>query len=151
MRRWISRLAGFAALNRRGVAAVEFAVIAPVLIILLAGAANVGLAVDHTIQLSNAARAGAQYAIANQNDLTGAATAALAALPGSNPPPTAIMTCTCPPSGQSTGGTAVGCTTTCATGMARYVTVTVTMAPPQIAGLAFNVATGSRTVVARVQ
>ena len=150
MRRFITRLVAAAARDRDGIAAVEFAVIAPVMVVLLAGAANVGLAVNHNIQLANAARAGAQFATANSSDLTGAGTAASAVLPGSSVA-TPVMTCTCPMTGQASGGAAILCTDPCTTGMARYVTVTVTMAPPQIPGLAFLTATGLRTVVARVQ
>ena len=151
MIRFLTRLVGSARRSREGVAAVEFAIIAPVLIILLAAAANVGFAVDHTIQLANAARAGAQYATVKPDDLAGAQAAALAVLPGSTAM-LPVLSCTCPLAGQATSATVVGCGTTCAGGMARYITVTVSMAPPQIAGLAFfNPAAASRTVVARVQ
>jgi Flp pilus assembly protein TadG len=51
---------------------VEFAVIAPVLIMLLAGAANVGFAVDHAIGLANAPPTGAQHIIARPGDIAGA-------------------------------------------------------------------------------
>lgn len=151
MKRFITRLAVFARNSRSGVAAVEFAIIAPVMTILLAGATNVGLAVDHSIHLANAARAGAQYATALSSDLAGARTAALAVMPGATVA-TPVMTCICPPSGYATGTTTVDCTTTCATGMARYITVTVSMTPTQIPGLAFFSSTAAtRTVVARVQ
>lgn len=152
MRRFITRLTASARDSRSGVAAVEFAIIAPVLIILLAGATNVGLAVDHSIQLANAARAGAQYATVQQNDMAGAQAAALRMMPPEAIVATPVMSCFCPPAGSATGTTEVVCTTTCATGMARYITITVSMAPTQIPGLAFfSSADASRTVVARVQ
>ncbi|WP_437171125.1 TadE/TadG family type IV pilus assembly protein [Falsiroseomonas sp. E2-1-a4] len=131
-------------------AAVEFAIIAPVLITLLAGAANIGFAADHGIRLANAARAGAQYATVLPGDAAGAQSAAQAILPGASVT-VAPMVCTCPLSG-ATGGPTVGCNTACATGMARYITVTVSMPPPQIPGLAFATAlAANRSVVARVQ
>jgi Flp pilus assembly protein TadG len=93
--------------DRKGVAAVEFAVVAPVLITLLAGAANIGFAVDHAIALANAARAGAQHIIAQPGDAAGARTAAQAVLPGSTAA-VSPMACTCPASvSAATGGSAV--------------------------------------------
>lgn len=150
MRRFITRLAGLARNSRSGVAAVEFAVIAPVLTVLLAGATNVGLAVDHSIRLANAARAGAQFATVQQNNMAGAQTAAQNMMPGATVA-LPVMTCICPPTGSATGTTVVACTSTCAGGMARYISVTVTMPPTQIPGLAFVTTAASRTVVARVQ
>jgi Flp pilus assembly protein TadG len=142
--------------ERQGVAAVEFAVVAPVLITLLAGAANVGFAVDHAIALANAARAGAQHLIAKPSDTAGASTVAQAVLPGSTAAVSA-MVCTCPASvSAATGGNAVDCVTgSCATnvGMVRSLTITVTMAPRQIPGLpsfAANQAT-TRSMIVRVQ
>ncbi len=152
MRPLITGFGHFLAHRRDGIAAVEFAVIAPVLIVLLAGAANVGLAVDHAIPLSSAARAGAQYATAAPNDLSGAQAAAAAILSGASVP-TPTMSCTCPATGQAVGGATVDCVTnSCTTGVARYISVTVNRAPTQIPGLAFfSSAVASRTVVARVQ
>ena len=138
-----------------GVAAVEFAILAPVLIVLLAGAANIGLATDHALQLGNAARGAAQYLTILPNDATGARAAAQAVLPGAAVTVSA-MVCTCPPSAASaTGGSAVSCTTgACAAGigMTRSVSVTVTMASPSIPGLAFaGSPTANRSVTVRVQ
>lgn len=47
--------------SRRAVAAVEFALIAPILVALLGGAVDLGRAVERGIKLENAARAGAQW------------------------------------------------------------------------------------------
>ncbi len=52
-------------LNRRGVAAVEFALIAPILVILLGAATDLGRAIERAIRLENAARAGAQLLTVN--------------------------------------------------------------------------------------
>lgn len=141
--------------DRRGVAALEFAMIAPVLIILLAAAANLGLMADHSLQLANAARSGAQYATILPDDPAGAHAAIRSVLPNITQSGI-VRSCTCPPSATAaSGGNAVECTMgTCPAGigMARYVTVTVTMPPPSIPGIAFNTtAAGTRVVVVRVQ
>lgn len=46
---------------RRGVAAVEFALISPILVTLLGGAVDLGRGIERSIKLETAARAGAQY------------------------------------------------------------------------------------------
>lgn len=48
-----------------GIAAVEFAIIAPVLILLLAGAVSFGVGLRMKMEVGNAARAGAAYASSN--------------------------------------------------------------------------------------
>lgn len=48
--------------TRSGAAAVEFAVVLPVLVLLLVGGADLGRCFYSTIAVANAARAGAQYA-----------------------------------------------------------------------------------------
>ncbi|MCH7833250.1 MAG: pilus assembly protein, partial [Proteobacteria bacterium] len=67
LRKVTARLAA----SRRGAAAVEFAIIVPVLATAVIGIANYGLVTFDKMELVNAARAGAQLAIAN----------------GRNPPP----------------------------------------------------------------
>lgn len=49
--------------SRRGAAAVEFALLAPIVIAALAGLANYGMAMFEKMELESAARAGAQIAI----------------------------------------------------------------------------------------
>lgn len=58
-----------------GAAAVEFAIIAPVVLALLAGLANYGLAMFEKMELTSAARAGAQYALLDDSDSSAIATA----------------------------------------------------------------------------
>jgi len=141
----------FPACGRSGVAAVEFAVIAPVLVTLLAAAVNIGFAVDNTIRLANAARAGAAYITVLPNDAAGAQSVAQSVLAGSTAT-IGAMVCTCPPSGAATGGSPVDCGSPCAPGMAQYITVTVTRPPTTILQLGFaGVGPTSRSVVARVQ
>jgi Flp pilus assembly protein TadG len=115
-----------------GVAAVEFAICTPVLLLLLMGMCDLGMGISHKLQVWEAAQAGAQYALANdfnsasiQNAVTGATSwTALSATPA----PT--QSCGCPT------GTAVAaaspavppCTGTCPNGAqsGSYVTVSVT-------------------------
>ena len=56
--------------DRRGVAAVEFAVIAPVLMLLTAGVIDFSLYIGTRIELEQALRAGAQYALKDYTDAT---------------------------------------------------------------------------------
>ncbi len=64
---------------REGVAAVEFALTAPFLILLLGGAVSFGDALRIRVAVGNAARAGAAWAQLNGFDASGIATAAHAA------------------------------------------------------------------------
>ena len=57
--------------DERGGIVVEFAIGVPVLLLLLSGAIDLGLALDQSSALQNAARAGAQYAMRFPADSTG--------------------------------------------------------------------------------
>lgn len=59
------------AADERGASAVEFAFAAPVLLLLLSGVIDLGLALNQSSSLSNAARAGAQYGIRFPSDKDG--------------------------------------------------------------------------------
>jgi len=61
---------GTLARSERGAAAVEFALIIPVILAALTGIANYGLAVYNKMELVSAARAGAQQAILDRTDTT---------------------------------------------------------------------------------
>lgn len=68
----------------RGAVAIEWAFLAPVLILLLTGVADFALAAHHKTQMANALRAGLQYATVRkpvQGDLSGIENAILAASP----------------------------------------------------------------------
>jgi Flp pilus assembly protein TadG len=114
--------------DRAGAALVEFALIAPVLISLLGGAVDLGSAIALSVRVENAARTGAQYVTRMPTDTAGAQTVALNALSGVRGAAVVVgpMVCQCPPAGAATGGAVVACTSTCATGMAQYITVTAT-------------------------
>lgn len=114
--------------DRSGAALVEFALIAPLMIALLGGATDLGGAISQSLRVENAARTGAQYITRMPSDPAGAQTAALNTLSGVSGAavPLPVMVCQCPSAGSATGGAVVSCTSTCATGMEQYFTVTAT-------------------------
>lgn len=73
-----SRVSEIASLRdaREGIAAVEFALLAPILILIFTGAVSLGLALWIKMQVGNAARAGANYAVNHGYDTENIRTAA---------------------------------------------------------------------------
>ena len=111
--------------DRRGIAAVEFAILAPFVLLVLAGATDLGRAVEHSIRLENAARVGAQFALRAPNDTAGIRAAAEA---GAGPGATVSVTrppCQCP-TAAGANGAVVACNANCATGIASYVRISIT-------------------------
>ena len=105
---------------KRGSAAVEFALLAPLLIILLSGLIQIGLAVFQTLQVQAAAEAGALYAashgVSDLDKISLAVTSATGTAGiTATPAPTAY--CGCP---GASGITSQGadCSTVCADGKA---------------------------------
>jgi Flp pilus assembly protein TadG len=74
--------------SEHGAAAVEFALVLPVLVLLLMGLIEFSLIFNTQISLTNAAREGARV-MAIENDPAEARQAAIAAAPSVNPAPTA--------------------------------------------------------------
>ncbi|MBC7953639.1 MAG: pilus assembly protein [Rhodospirillaceae bacterium] len=107
----------------RGAAAVEMALVAPVLLAALLGVADFGMVVNERIRLSSAARAGAQKAMTDPSDTTSIRQAVEAATEDmvSNRLAVTVSTqCSCG------DGSAIVCGSTCADGNTRnYVTVQV--------------------------
>lgn len=109
-----------------GAAAVEFALILPILVLMLAGIADLGRMVYVRSVLESAARAGAQASFADPSataTIEAAVQTAIAASGITNVViPSASQACEC------SNGTAVNCASgTCATGSVRhYVTVAAT-------------------------
>ena len=129
----------------RGTAVVEFALAAPLLLLLAAGVLDFAMALRTATAVADAARAGAQYgsrSTANASDTAGIRAAALAAAPGvAGMTASVVKSCQCP------GGTAVSCTGSCTGPMQVYVQVTtqataVTMF--RYAGVPFSGAVTSR-------
>ena len=66
----LGRLRQFAA-ECRGAVAIEFAAAAPILLLVLSGAVDLGMALHQSSTLGNAARQGAQYALRYPTDAAG--------------------------------------------------------------------------------
>ena len=110
-------------MRRRGSSMVEFALSAPLLLLLTAGVLNYGLALRMGISVAEAARAGAQYgsaSVANAADQAGIQSASQNAAPNlSGLTVTPVLSCKCG------NGAAVSCSGSCATGAVEmYVEVT---------------------------
>lgn len=106
--------------DRDGVAALEFALMAPILLVMIMGIYDVGRAMSDTMRLETAARAGVEYALRAPSDSAGIQNAALTtlqAVSGAVVDP-AVMTCSCP--GTSEGACGASCS-----GMKRFITLVV--------------------------
>lgn len=106
-------------IGNRGIAATEFAMVAPVLLLLLLGTFDVANLVQTTIQLERATRAGAQLAAADSSNLSAIRQQVIAAWPELTleDVPLPVHACEC-------AGVAVACGGTCAGGLVQTVTVT---------------------------
>jgi len=132
--------------SRRGSSAVEFALLAPFFALIAIGAYDLGNAVQTSMRLERAARAGAQYAIVYPRDLTGIQAAVRAAWPAlaTANVPLPVEACTC-----TAAGPAHNCYTEC--GGARVWTVTVS-AQQTITPLILNgLSSRSGSAVVRVE
>ena len=110
--------------DENGVAAIEFGIVASVLILLMVMATDLGLVMQHRSQLEGAVRAGLQKALDSSSSLTSIQDYTLSAtdLPSSPAATaTATNTCGCP------DGTVVSCSTgTCgAVPVRKYVELTL--------------------------
>lgn len=109
--------------DRRGNAAIEFALLATPLLLLLVGTVDYGLGIYRQMEVQNAAQAGAEYALKHGFAATNISSAVTAATPlavSANPAP--VQTCGCP---SGTTIASATCASTCANGQAAgyYVTV----------------------------
>jgi len=107
-----------------GVAAIEFAMVGPVLVIAVICTADLGLAIYRKMQVENSARAGAEYALLNGFNTTAISSAVMQATSSSgisaSPVPSEFCGCA-----STSGISAVACSSTCAGGAApgTYVSV----------------------------
>ena len=107
-------------IGRRGVSALEFALVAPVLALLLFGTYDVANVVQTSIRLERAARAGAQYAAANAADMEAVRARVIAAWPELTAADVPLPTLTC-----ECASAVVSCNESCGTaGPVRTVTIT---------------------------
>jgi len=109
------------AADERGSAAVEFALIASLLVFLLMLVSDVSLAITARMENGNAARAGAEYAAINGWNSSGIVAAATSAT-WLSPTVTPTQSCGC---ASASGIVAQTCGTTCAAGGNAGVYVTV--------------------------
>ena len=112
-----------------GTAAIEFGLIAPFLLILLAGTIEIGFTIWQQMAVYAAAEAGAGYAIKNGWNATAISSAVVNATDETsitaNPAP--IEFCGCP---AASGITTVSCTSTCTGGVTPSLYVKVSAAIP---------------------
>lgn len=110
--------------DRRGVSALEFVLVLPLLTLILIAAGDLGNALQQSIRLENAARAGAQYAFSYPSDTNGITSQVQNTLIGWNDVTVATPTlrCVCP------SDASVNCANedACATVTEEYLTVSVT-------------------------
>ena len=107
--------------KREGAVAVEMAVLAPILLLMVIGLLDYAGAIQRSIRLEGAARVGVQTALADPSDLAGIRAATLAAsdLEADITEITAERICTCG------DGTVIDCGNVCADGRRVFVDVTV--------------------------
>jgi len=146
----LSRLRG----ATRGTAAIEFAIIVPMLLILLFGAAEVGFSVYQAMQVQDAAEAGAAYVVEHgwgSAGITAAVTNATG-LSGVTASPAPSQFCGCP---SISGVVTAVCTATCTGGhpVSHYVAINVALTRQSImplSGLALPTTLTGQSIV-RVQ
>lgn len=120
----LTRLARRWRKDQRGSAAIEFAIVAPVLVLLGAATVELGFAVVQKMEVQDAAAAGALYATQNGWNQSAIAAAVTAAKPGAgvSASPAPALYCGCP---TASGVTTASCSVNCTDGSAtrRYVKV----------------------------
>jgi Flp pilus assembly protein TadG len=107
-----------------GIAATEFAMFAPMLVLAMIGVADLGMGVYRKMQVQNAAQAGAAYAMVNGFNASSITSSVLNATSfgGISAEPAPTWACGCP---SATGTTGASCNSTCADGTVAGVYVTV--------------------------
>ncbi|MFC3068851.1 TadE/TadG family type IV pilus assembly protein [Phenylobacterium soli] len=107
--------------DRRGAAAVEFALVAPILLLLMAGLVDGSRLIAASMQVNSAAQAGADFALRNGWNQAGTAAAVSAAASGLDAPGVALSQ-GCVANATLTAAAGATCPDGRAPG--RYVTVT---------------------------
>lgn len=123
-RRVLARAAG----DTSGVAAIEFGIVVPILVLMVVATVDIGMGFYRKMQVEDAAQAGAQWAIKNgfdANAITNAVTAATSAT-SISVSPTPVQFCGCATGSTITTAT---CGTTCSGGVqaGTYTTVSAQM------------------------
>jgi hypothetical protein len=106
-------------IGRRGIAATEFALVAPVLLLLLLGTFDAANLLQTSIRLERATRAGAQLATADSSNMTAIRNQVIAAWPEltQEDVPLPVLACEC-------AGIAMACGESCAGDLVQTITVT---------------------------
>jgi Flp pilus assembly protein TadG len=122
------RVLARAASDTSGVAAIEFGIVVPILVLMVVAVVDIGMGFYRKMQVEDAAQAGAQWAVKNgfdANAITSAVTSATSA-PSISVSPTPVQFCGC-----ATGSTisTTTCGTTCSGGVqaGTYTTVSAQM------------------------
>lgn len=134
--------------DRRGGIAVEFALGIPILLLLLSGVIDLGVALNQSSSLSNAARAGAQYAMRFPSDSDGISDTVKKSVTYDPSALTVNSSVKC----ECSDGIAVVCTDKCSGDAPQsYVTVTVSMpySSPLPTGMLLGISTISGSAVFR--
>lgn len=146
--------------DQRGVSAIEFAFVAPIMLMLMIGAYDLGNAVQQQIDLQEAVRSGGAYAMNHSTDVSGIQAVVSNSLPSgwtlTNPGGVAAVACSCLDTTTGAVTNLAGCTTTnfdtCASGNGLLVSVTATMAYTALTPLLANaLPNNSATYVTRFQ
>jgi Flp pilus assembly protein TadG len=114
-----------------GAAAIEFAIIAPVLLIMLGAIVELGLGFRQAMQVQEACEAGALYTAQHGWDQAGISTAVVNAISGAgiSASPAPRLFCGCP---NATGVTEISCATTCSGGVAAGQYVEISASAPRV-------------------
>ncbi len=109
--------------DKRGVAALEMAAVAPVLLLLMVAGIDFGRAISQRIELNHAVRAGAQYAVTAANAQSQIEAAVKNALPVHLSDSTVVVTCYCGalPAGSTALPPVAACDSACPAGSARLM------------------------------
>ncbi len=105
--------------DERGVSAVEFALIVPVMLVMFLSISDYAVAVYHKIELASATRAGAQYALVDSSTTLDTASI-LSVVQNSTLLDPANLTVTVNETCSCSNGSSVSCTGTCTTGSVQH-------------------------------
>ncbi len=103
---------------QRGLAAIEFALLSTILLTVLMGLVDYGMAMFRKIELENAVRSGAQYALLRGHDSSVISTVVKDSTNLSDVTVSSVCLCTDP------AGNSNNCTNSACSGLAWYVTIT---------------------------
>lgn len=113
LRRSLFRLGGLRR-DRRGVTAVEFAIIAPIMVGMFVSVVDLGLGLYTQVQVANAAQAGAAYAMQKGYNSDAMTTVAQSSTRLTGLTVATTQFCGCP---SATGVTTTACTASCSDGL----------------------------------